>query len=337
MKFSRSGIKIFVKKCHCDSFSEPMSRAISVYYFWGELFKMVRSKSKSQLGSSEHQGVVRGSFLYHGNEYTPPPPSIALDYAVKLPYRSGMPGPSYISSAFASRVSDAVDVLRSGRVLPIVTERLDESLVALAFALKWSLSDVVITMHRKSLSPHPSSRDWPQDAIAVLNNTLSNKGEFDIYRESNLALNRTLTTMISQGVNIDQQVMMLRQLRERVTTVQFIIHLEFNYCLQLCLQDPQLEKYKRYLLKKGVPPHPKGDKLRDVPSKYITAGHGFSLYTQLFFSFDLCGACEAAAMEISIDRGYASNVANALQLPQLLQRDASISSLKHFEFCPVYA
>ena len=96
-----------------------------------------------------------------------------------------------------------------------------------------------------------------------------------------------------------------------------------------------MEKYKRYLLKKGVPQHPKGDKLRDVPSKYITAGHGFSLYSQLFFSFDLCGACEAAAMEISIDRGYASNAANALQLVQLLQRDAALASMKQFNFCPI--
>jgi hypothetical protein len=131
----------------------PLSRAISVYYFWGELFKMHRvikrrinlrgadrrtRKDRSLLGDESDQynyysnqlasleeledelnddnearhliaeqnevirlgmggeGPVKGSlFTYHGNETSVPPFEIAMAFAQNLPYKAGMPGPSF--------------------------------------------------------------------------------------------------------------------------------------------------------------------------------------------------------------------------------------------------
>lgn len=131
----------------------PLSRAISVYYFWGELFKMHRvikrrinlrggdkraRKERILLGDESDQydyysnqltsfddsqdednddnvarrltdeqkevvrlgmagdGLVKGSlFTYHGNETSVPPFEIAMAFAQNLPYKAGMPGPSF--------------------------------------------------------------------------------------------------------------------------------------------------------------------------------------------------------------------------------------------------
>lgn len=135
----------------------PLSRAISVYYFWGELFKMHRiikrrvslkgtdkrprkdrllltdkyDEYSDQLSSLDEQqdqymsledyandenesrrltteqkevlrlgshgdGPVKGSlFTYHGNETSVPPFAIAMAFAQNLPYKAGMPGPSF--------------------------------------------------------------------------------------------------------------------------------------------------------------------------------------------------------------------------------------------------
>ena len=134
----------------------PLSRAISVYYFWGELFKMHkhtqprsgmkgkikgrqlrisdsseeendttqgtinydefsqdfdgidvtnRSTTRQLLNGKKHDRVirlgssaaelVRGTFLYHGNESSVPPLDISTAFARRLPYNAGMPGPSY--------------------------------------------------------------------------------------------------------------------------------------------------------------------------------------------------------------------------------------------------
>ena len=64
------------------------------------------------------------------DELTSSPEDIAMKYATEFSYKKGMPGPSYTWSAFAPSVSQAISILRSGRVLPMVTERLDESLIS---------------------------------------------------------------------------------------------------------------------------------------------------------------------------------------------------------------
>jgi hypothetical protein len=87
---------------------DPLDRDISIYYFWGELFKLhsepIRDQKSSflnrnnseiittkltklpRLGSTMNtkpvEGRIQGStFTYHGNESSPPSKSIALEYA----------------------------------------------------------------------------------------------------------------------------------------------------------------------------------------------------------------------------------------------------------------
>lgn len=104
----------------------PLSRAVSVYYFWGEIFKLSNLTRTIQMKKFENfnkniriadpqsayvnnqnssrlefgvriNRTVQGRFTYHGNEFTPPPLHIVEDYARHFPYRLGMPGEDIIS------------------------------------------------------------------------------------------------------------------------------------------------------------------------------------------------------------------------------------------------
>lgn len=111
---------------------DPVARAISAYYFWGELYKMIqarRQKSKRQgidkarnapagtviLGALSSAAPVEGGlFIYHGDEKSVPPQSFAMDYVRDLPLMAGMPGPSYTWSAFANSAPLAIRRLTFG-------------------------------------------------------------------------------------------------------------------------------------------------------------------------------------------------------------------------------
>ena len=83
---------------------------ISVYYFWGELFKLQKAKrmspeeieavsgGKLRLGVAiESSSIVTHSmFTYHGNETTVPSREIAMVFVDKFPLTRGMPGPSFL-------------------------------------------------------------------------------------------------------------------------------------------------------------------------------------------------------------------------------------------------
>lgn len=181
----------------------PLKRALSVYYFWGELWKMrgraesskvkqgkrrpIRAdhrrlngvtlwdaqhgntfshqeESRVQLGDTyagKNITPIRGSlFTYHGDESTVPSEDIAMAYATRVPLTPGMPGPSLTWSCYARTVDDAMKGFdapfqgrkRSGpkyRISPVVTERLDESLVVLSDHLSWSIADMVNVVPRK--------------------------------------------------------------------------------------------------------------------------------------------------------------------------------------------
>ena len=57
-------------------------------------------------------------------------------------------GPSYTANFYSNSVKQAVAGLQSGTVIPIVAERMSESIVNLAIRLKLSLADVVPTLPR---------------------------------------------------------------------------------------------------------------------------------------------------------------------------------------------
>lgn len=116
-----------------------------------------------QLGASDGKNVttpIRGPlFTYHGNELTVPPQEIAMEYATNVPLKAGMPGPSFTWSCYASSLEEArqgfgtIDEPSNSktrvRISPVVTERMDESLIVLSQHLEWSIADLVNVMPRK--------------------------------------------------------------------------------------------------------------------------------------------------------------------------------------------
>lgn len=216
---------------------EPLSRAISIYYFWGELSKLVLSlkspdrtrrlanekkkkKGKAKLGSTNtNLTVEKGMFRYHGVETVVPPLEYALDFAHKFPYRAGMPGPSFTWSAFSKNIDDAIEHINSDRMLTLVLDRLDESLVVAVHYLNWSIADAVVAMQRKSLSNHPKYPAWPNASIDILKAKLERNGEFRVYEASRQQLDRKIERLKREGIDIDSEVKLLKQLRKRVSKV----------------------------------------------------------------------------------------------------------------------
>lgn len=301
-----------------------MSRAVSVYYFWGELSKtkfqrsrvrsinnglnrglhgnLTHDQNKSRFGSPilgsdmNFTGYIQSSYVtYHGNESTPPPVKVALNYSARIPYRKGMPGPSYSWSCFASSASDAVrafsDLIElkrksvsSGqaliskfkylfipdhmesestttqwyRLIPVIMERLDESLIVLSHHLEWSVADMVNALPRKvhfisslfyiikALSPHPQPSDWPLESLLVMNNTLHQMGEWLFYDAALMALDRRIRHLkrqdlvvakapnfgtdyvdslivLEKSLSFELKLYLLRALRKKVTNVSFSV------------------------------------------------------------------------------------------------------------------
>lgn len=339
----------------------PLDRAISVYYFWGELFKLgtinkisqrrdhpthdkyrnkgekdiknlldVDNKFQGRIGDPNIDiGVVKGSlFTYHGNESSVPPTNIAVAFANNLCYSEGMPGPTYTWSAFSNNLAEAVDILKTDRMMTIVTERLDESLVVCSHYLGWSIADMVVTMHRKASSSHPKHSAWPIQSIKILKDVLTTRGEYEIYNVADMKLTSRIKQLKIQGIDIDKEIKLLKDMRTRVT--------------ELCLSPLYLEVYRRHLgtlfsilsysidiiyiyitiyliiylfiyictVSHGFFIHQNDNKLRDVDNVYTDNGHAFSYNKDIIYSFDICGNCEAHAILYSIENGLATNVEN---------------------------
>lgn len=300
----------------------PLSRAVSVYYFWGELFKLghvlkqgklgragsagkAQGKNKNPRGSRRRRrleikfrlgqdaidtGMVKGPlFTYHGNESTVPPLKVAVAFADRLPYIAGMPGPSYTWSAFANSKIDAEAILKSDRIMTIVTERLDESLVVARHYLNWPLADVVVTKVRKALSKHPKYPEWPKEAITKLNANLKDSGEMDIYETANKKLDERIESLTRfQKINVTAEVLLLQKIRFRVSTI--------------CLEPEYLERYRAFIEKQGFPQHSSENKLRDAEDIYTEQGHAFGYNRDILYSYDVCGNCEAHAIEFQLKR-----------------------------------
>jgi hypothetical protein len=278
---------------------DPLSRAVSVYYFWGELFKLVkhrRSQSISDslqstlpkvnetekalflakyhnnpafkpkikhevapendrrklglrrtggknrglnrqtltLGGAPSQGVVRGSmFTYHGNESTVPPVEIAVEYARTFPYKAGMPGPTLSWSAFANNIDDAIKRVKSDKLMTIVLERLDESLVVMRHHLGWSLADVVVTKQRKALSSHPKVAEWPKAAVEILASKFKDHHEYQLYNAADEKLDDRIQVLKKKGIDVKEEVQLLKNLRQRVSEVSCLVTADMN--LHSCL------------------------------------------------------------------------------------------------------
>ena len=109
----------------------------------------------------------------------------------------------------------------------------------------------------------------------------------------------------------------------------------WHECIQFCLSEEALAIYKSFLNTK-LQPHPKGNKLRDVPDGYVEQGHCFStgaVERELIYSFDVCGGCEANAILYSAERDDKLSVETA---PMLAHMNPSYRSSVLFRNCPMY-
>jgi hypothetical protein len=315
---------------------EPLSRAISIYYFWGELYKLHAARTvartigrmpnvnKMRLGKVGVGGMVRkgsviqGNFAYHGDETTVPPADVAVEFAKKLPYTAGMPAPSFTWSAFANNVQSAIGEVRKDRMMTIVTERLDESLVVGSHYMGWSLADVVVTAPRKVLSSHPHYQEWPPVAVQMMRSFLDKSGENALYRAANAKLDQRIAQLKADGVDLDKELQTLKELRDRVK--------------KLCLSDEYLERYRAMLSTEGYQQHHSNNKLRDSADVYVDKGHCFSFNSDILFSFDVCGPCEAHAILLAIRSGLSASVDDAPVLKQL--NHTWRATLPDFVKCP---
>lgn len=378
---------------------EPLSRAISVYYFWGELYKLnqakrlrapgMRFKASTQapkgapatppslvgvvqrglggevprLGSSDRLlppqfdgTAVQGAlFRYHGDEQTAPPEDIALSFARNLPFRAGMGSgaPSFTWSFFANSLKDTLDILRrvhdnadtgSNAVMALVADRLDESLVVAKHFLNgewteardgtsvrsdddsWSLADLVYVARRKSLSQHPKAERWPPSAVRVVNATLQSRGEFEVYGAAQQMLDKRIALLEKRGIDFGKELGVFSSLRQRVT--------------DLCFSKEYLERYREHLKSQGLQVHPSNNKLREVDSTLVDAGHEFSLNREVLYSFDVCGNCEAHGIMAAIAHGIGASgpssertVEGAAVLKQLPKQITEGNV--HFKKCPL--
>jgi hypothetical protein len=83
------------------------------------------------------------------------------------------------------------------------------------------------------------------------------------------------------------------------------------------LRDEHLDHYRRFLVTKGLTAEPSNNKLRDVEAKYASGGHVFTFNKELLCSYDICSSCEAHALLLSVQRGFATSVQTALPLAEL--------------------
>ena len=165
--------------------------------------------------------------------------------------------------------------------MSLVLERLDESLVVMTHYLGWSLADAVVVMAKKALSSHPTTAEWPIEGIKLVDKVLSKFGENAVYNAAVKKLDQRITQLSRDGVNVTAEVEELRRLR--------------SLAVEVCLQPQVLSVYRAFLNSKSYLSHSDAIKFRDVDSSLVASGNAFSLCGETFYSFDICGSCEAHA------------------------------------------
>ena len=103
--------------------------------------------------------------------------------------------------------------------MTIVTERLSESLVVASHYFGWSLADMVVAAARKALSSHPKHTQWPSSAVKIMKERLTTWKEYDIYDAANKKLDQRISALSLIGVNVTDELHVLKTLQTRVTEV----------------------------------------------------------------------------------------------------------------------
>ena len=222
-----------------------------------------------------------------------------MSFAKQLPYREGMPGPSKLWSTISDSRQGAIERIQDDSLMTLVLERLDESLIVTRHYLNWSLGDVVHAKNRKTQSSHPKASTWPQEALEQLNESLEKRGEIAVYAEAQRKLDERIKILESKGINVQDEVKKIIQLRSAVQA--------------LCFSDEYLERYRRHFINLGFKRSEKhsNNKLQDVEQEY--AKYVFLVSGSPLFSFDACGSCEATALEYSINSKFRKSSWEGLQ------------------------
>ena len=352
----------------------PMKRIISIYYFWGELYRVrsLRERKKKglsdggegriRIGADGHkrglwdsltkrhekhadmEGYAGSLFHYHGNESTVPSEAIAEAFANRVILFHGMPGPSAISAAFAQSAGGTAEVVKGDRVMTIVAERMEESLVVASHYLGWSLADVVVVSPRKALSKHPGYDEWPPAVVDKLRRKMESAGEFEVYEAANKKLDERIGRLETGEVSVRTEVEVLKALQARVAP--------------LCLSTPYLHLYRAWISGKAgvdgggptpdwvLPLHYSDNKLRDSDHYYSDEGHTFDFNRDKIISYDVCGACESHALVRSFPQGAlhpkggirsAADAENLVEKATLLKdlRREDVQDNPNFKHCPV--
>ena len=98
------------------------------------------------------------------------------------------------------------------------------------------------------------------------------------------------------------------------------------------MSEEYLVTYRHSLREQGYTQHLSNNKLRDGEDKYTEGGHCFSFNTDILYSYDVCGNCEAHAMLLGAQLGLATNV---LEAPTLAELDKKYTrNNPNFAKCP---
>lgn len=69
----------------------------------------------------------------------------------------------------------------------------------------------------------------------------------------------------------------------------------------------------------GLIPHHAANKLRDSEDKYTDDGHVFAFNGEILYSYDVCGSCEAHALQLGLSMKLSDDI---YRLPTLRELDA---------------
>ena len=144
-------------------------------------------------------------------------------------------------------------------------------------------------------------------------------GEMAVYEAGKEKLDARIAALTQSGVDFPAELTKFRALRSRVR--------------KLCLTDEYLERYRQMISGQGHQKHQSNNKLRDTADEYVDKGHCFSFNSDILFSYDICGPCEAHALLWAVNRGLAATVDAA---PPLKDIDpALLKGNPNFVKCPL--
>jgi len=139
-----------------------------------------------------------------------------------------------------------------------------------------------------------------------------------VYEAAKAKLDDRIASLTQGGLDFPAELTKFRALRSRVRKV--------------CLTEEYLERYRKMIHDQGYQQHQSNNKLRDTADEYVDKGHCFSFNSDILFSYDICGPCEAHAILFAVSTGLATSIDAAPLLKDL--DPALIKGNPNFAKCP---